>query len=165
MENQRVMTSNDRQLLFIDNLTKGLTIDNAWKEAGYTRKPPNLPSLLRRPDVVQAIGKGVTNIIRSEDRPRNRAVLAEIREDTRLSPSVRIEAIRALESMMDKDLDRSGEGARDKAPSEMSGDELRVKISMLESELVDRSNSAKVIDGVSEPVSDDSTSVTLDILD
>jgi hypothetical protein len=88
-------------------------------------------------------------LLKFKDAPAARRVLREIMEDVTAGKSVRVECAKTL-------LNRAGVVEQkavavtlngvSKAPCEMTGDELRMEINRLQSEIGQRASGAKVID-------------------
>lgn len=138
----------DRQNELIRRIVEnGETVDFAALQCGISTRHAYI--LTGQAEVQQAIQNKMWDTLKMRDAPRARRVLIEIMEDKNAGKAVRMECAKTL-------LNRAGyveqratvalpQGVS-KAPSEMSGDELRKEINKLHSEIANRVSGAKVID-------------------
>lgn len=157
---------NEKELAFVIGVTdNGLSIRESAKRAGYSEMYGY--KLQNNKAIAAAIHDRIWWLLRTNDAPAARRVLYNIMMDESASKSARIECAKTL-------LNRGGyaepkpiapeSGGLDKAPSEMTGDELRQAIDKMQRELGVRATGASVIDAHCEPVEGGQSSQAVDLL-
>jgi hypothetical protein len=134
----------EKQAMLIQFISEGFPVKEACQKAGYKFIPGWIPRFLARPDVANAIETAVRAALRTQDRPQARATLVNFMNDTNLTPSTRIEAIKTLNAMIKEENERNPAGLG-RSLSEMDGHELQDAIAKLQGEIANRSNGAMII--------------------
>lgn len=154
-----------QQAIFVRQITDfGKSYKAAAEIAGY--EPDTAYTLVSRPAVRQAIQDRLLWVMQTSDAPAARQVLRDIMDDPSASKSVRVECAKALLNRAGFVEPKAAPLAPNslKAPSEMTGDELRGAMELLQKEIGERANAAKVIDADNAPKDDGLPSQIIDIL-
>lgn len=140
----------------------GASVESASKTAGISERYGFY--LLETESIQRAIQDRVYFLLKFKDAPAARRALREMMDDATASKTVRLECAKTLLNragvVEQKAIAVSVNGVQ-KAPCEMTGDELRREINRLQAEIGQRVNGAKVVDVT--PIDPDNIQVT-DIL-
>ncbi len=156
---------NEQQAIFVRNIVDyGKNYKAAAIAAGYEGSWAYRLSSL--PAVRQAIQDRLLWVMQTSDAPAARQVLRDIMDDPSASKPVRVECAKALLNRAGFVEPKAAPLAPNslKAPSEMTGDELRGAMELLQKEIGERANAAKVIDADNAPQDDGLPSQIVDIL-
>ena len=135
----------DQRKLFISNYVVSGDKKEAAKYAGFSEYYGN--NLLSDP-IIQAAIVDETQQLLVKDAPASFRVLRKLRDDTKVSASVRMECAKTL-------LNRAGVVERKvkdvdtnllKNLGELTGDELRKEVAKISEEIANRANGAKLIE-------------------
>jgi hypothetical protein len=148
IENLPVMGLLPHHAIFVRRLVDdGASVESACKTAGVEERQGY--RLLETENIQRAIQDRVYFLLKFKDAPAARKALRDIMDDATASKSIRVECAKTL-------LNRAGVVEQkavavtlngvSKAPCEMTGDELRMEINRLQSEIGQRASGAKVID-------------------
>ena len=142
-----LIESDRKRESYIELRIAGYGEKEAAKLAGFSIQAAGY--LASAPEIRAAIHEGTLKLIESEA-PKCIKVLCELRDDKKVSASVRESCAKAILNragiveMKARELDTN----HMKSLSEMSGDELRQEVARLSSEMANRIASAKVVEHV-----------------